>query len=76
MKHPPKEHHVPVEVSSHPIAIPGYGQGGTVFGLVRSLFFATKIAEAAKHCHLGVHNFDHANALIEHAKQKHPFWLS
>src|SRR5436190_11657756 len=47
-------------------------KGGAVLGLVSNILFATKIAQAAKHCHLSVHNFDRAQPLVEHAKEKPP----
>ncbi len=46
--------------------------GGIILGLVSDLFFATKIAQAAKHCHVLVHNFDKAQPLLKHLKEKHP----
>ncbi len=50
----------------------GIRKGGAVYGLVSNLLLASKIAQSAKHCHLSVHNFDKAEPLIEHAKQKLP----
>ena len=50
----------------------GVGKGGAVFGLVSNILLATKIAQSAKHCHLGIHNFDKAEPLLEHAKTKPP----
>ena len=47
-------------------------RGGAVFGLVSNILMASKIAQSAKHHHLGVHNFDKAKPLIEHAEQKPP----
>ena len=47
-------------------------KGGVVFGLVADLLMATRIAKAAKQCHLGVHNFDNAGALISHVREKKP----
>jgi hypothetical protein len=46
--------------------------GGIIYGLVRDLLVATKIAQAAKHCHLAVHNFDRAEPLVAHAKNHKP----
>lgn len=46
--------------------------GGIVYGLVKDLLVATKIAQAAKHCHLAVHNFDKAEPLVLHAKERKP----
>ena len=46
--------------------------GGAVYGLVADLLFATRIAKAAQHCHLAVHNFDRAEPLLEHVKAKRP----
>ncbi len=46
--------------------------GGAVFGLVSNLLFASKIAQSAKHHHLGAHNFDKADPLLEHAKARPP----
>ncbi len=50
----------------------GVLKGGSVFGLVSDLSMATRIAKAARQCHLAVHNFDHAEALIRHAREKAP----
>lgn len=46
--------------------------GGTVYGLVSNLLFASKIAQSAKHSHLSIHNFDKAAPLLEHAKKRRP----
>ena len=51
---------------------PALSHGGIVYGLVRDLFVATKIAQAAKHCHLAVHNSDKADTLWAHAKERKP----
>lgn len=48
------------------------GRGGAVFGLSANLLLAAKIAQSAKHFHLGVHNFDKCAPLVEHARQKAP----
>lgn len=48
------------------------GGHGVVYGLVSDLLVATKIARAAQHCHLAVHNFDRAEPLLEHARAKAP----
>lgn len=36
---------------------------------------ATRIAKAAKQCHLDVHNFDNAGALIRHVQEKKPILI-
>lgn len=46
--------------------------GGIIYGLVKDLHVATRIAQAAKHCHLTVHNFDQAAPLVAHAKERKP----
>lgn len=46
--------------------------GGVVYGLLKDLFMATKIAQAAKHCHLSVHNFDQSEPLVGHLRQRKP----
>ncbi len=46
--------------------------GGAIFGLVSNMLMASKIAQAAKHHHLGVHNYDRAETLLEHARAKAP----
>lgn len=43
-----------------------------VYGLLSDIAFATKIAQAAKNCHLLAHNFDRAESLLEHLRQKAP----
>lgn len=48
---------------------------GAVFGLLSNVLVATKMAQAAKHHHVGVHNFDRAEAVIEHVRQKAPFLI-
>ena len=53
----------------------GVSKGGAVFGLVSDLLMATRIAKAAKQCHLGVHNFDNAEALIAHARARKPILI-
>lgn len=50
----------------------GISKGGAVFGLVSNLLAASKIAQAAKHCHLDIHNFDKSESLLTHAKIKPP----
>lgn len=50
----------------------GIRKGGTVFGLVSNLLIASKIAQSAKYCHLAIHNFDQAEPLFVHGKQKLP----
>ncbi len=47
-------------------------KAASVFGLVSDLAMATRIAKAARQCHWGVHNFDQAEALIRHAREKAP----
>lgn len=72
MKHIPQG--VPPQSALHeegPIPA-GAAKGGAVFGLISNLLFASKIAQSAKHCHLGVHNFDKAEPLLEHAKARLP----
>ena len=56
-------------------AVHGVLKGGAVFGLVTDLLMATRIAKAAKQCHLSVHNFDHSEALITHAREKKPLLI-
>lgn len=46
--------------------------GGTVYGLVKDILVATRIAQACKHSRLAVHNFDRADALVAHAKNQMP----
>ena len=53
----------------------GVLKGGAVFGLVSDLLMATRIAKAAKQCHLGVHNFDNAESLISHLRPKPPILI-
>ena len=50
----------------------GVRSGGAVYGLVKDLLVATRIAQAAKHCHLTVHNFDKAEPLLAHAREHTP----
>ncbi len=47
-------------------------KGSPVYGLVADLQVATRIAQVAKICHLACHNFDRAEGLGAHAKQKRP----
>ncbi len=47
-------------------------KGGAVYALVANIMMATRIAQAAKHCHLSIHNFDKAQPLMAHALQKAP----
>lgn len=47
-------------------------KGGVVYGLLSNLLLASKLAQAAKHCHLSIHNFDKAEPLLAHARQKMP----
>ena len=47
-------------------------KGGAVYALVANILMATRIAQAAKHCHLSVHNFDKAQSLMTQALQKAP----
>ena len=55
-----------------PLEWPGAGKGGSVYGLISNLVLAAKLAQSAKHCHLGIHNFDKAADLAARAKQKLP----
>ena len=50
----------------------GLSHGGIVYGLVRDLLVATRIAQAAKHCHLAVHNSDKSETLLAHVKERKP----
>src|SRR3989338_8010166 len=52
--------------------LPAAGAGGVVYGLLKDLFMATRIAKQAQHCHLGVHHFDEAAKLVEHCRHKLP----
>ena len=52
--------------------IHGALKGGAVFGLISDLSMATRIAKAAKQCHLSVHNFDNAEAVIRQVREKKP----
>lgn len=72
LKHPPIGGPAPSAVSPEGEGLPGPVKGGAVYGLISNLLFASKIAQSAKHAHLGVHNFDKAEPLIEHAKLKPP----
>lgn len=72
MRHFPKDHHLPSEAPAGEGAGSESARGGAVFGLVSNIFFASKIAQSAKHCHLAVHNFDKAEPLLEHAKKRAP----
>ena len=72
MKPFPKDASHAAEHTAQHDSIPGPQHGGAVFGLVSNIFLATKIAQAAKHCHLAVHNFDKAEPLLLHAKSKLP----
>lgn len=71
MKHPVREHVSSAVPAPEGAPMPA-AAGGTVYGLVSNLLFATKIAQSAKHCHLAVHNFDKAEPLLEHARKKPP----
>ena len=52
---------------------PGHvSKGRLVFGLVSEIDMASRIAKAARQCHLSVHNFDRAEALIGGAREKAP----
>jgi DNA-binding NtrC family response regulator len=46
--------------------------GGSVYGLLKDISMATKIAKAAKHCRLIVHNFDRSESLIKHLQERRP----
>lgn len=50
----------------------GVLKGGPVFGLVSEIDMASRIAKAARHCRLPVHNFDQAEALLRGAREKRP----
>lgn len=50
-------------------------RGGSLFGLISNIQVATRIAQSAKHCHLGVHNFDNSAKLVEHAKLTPPMLI-
>ena len=54
------------------LTLGGTRKGGTVLALVSSMLVATKIAQTAKLCHLGVRNFDRAEALMAYAAQHPP----
>jgi len=45
---------------------------GPVFGLIGDLFYASKIAQLAKHYHLDIHNSDSSESLLNHAAIKLP----
>ncbi len=64
-------HHLPQTSAGDP-ASPHSLHGGVIYGLVSNLFFASKIAQSAKHTHLAVHNFNKASPLLEHAKTRRP----
>ena len=49
--------------------------GGVVYGLLKDILIAMKIAQAAKQTHKGNHNFDKAETLLEHAKAHKPVLL-
>lgn len=49
--------------------------GGIVYGLLRDISVATKIALAAKQAHLSAHNFDRAETLMARAKERKPSLL-
>ena len=51
---------------------PGLRKGGTVFSLLGDVATATRIAKAAKACHLEVHNFDRSEGLKDHFSRKPP----
>lgn len=50
----------------------GVRSGGIVLGLVSNVALATRIAQAAKICHLDSHNFDKGAPLVEFAKKRRP----
>ena len=50
----------------------GIPHSGIVYGLLRDILIATKIAQSAKHAHLSVHHFNEAAPLIEHVRKKIP----
>lgn len=52
--------------------LPAAGAGRVIYGLLKDLFMAMRIAKHAQHCHLGVHHFDEAAKLLEHCRHKLP----
>ncbi len=72
IKHFPREHHLPSEKPATDMEGSSVARGGAVYGLVSDILFASKIAQAAKHVHLAVHNFDKAEPLLQHTKQRPP----
>ncbi|MBI3307227.1 MAG: hypothetical protein HYZ84_05425 [Candidatus Omnitrophica bacterium] len=50
----------------------GISRGGIIYGLLRDVLMATKIAQSAKHAHLAVHHFDEAAPLLDHVRTKIP----
>lgn len=50
----------------------GVRSGGRVYGLLGDMGMATRIAKAAKHCHLEVCNSDRAEAIMQLLNQKIP----
>lgn len=53
----------------------GVRKGGMVFGLLGDVGTASRIAKAAKLCHLEVHNFDKSETLKDHFKRTIPILL-
>lgn len=45
---------------------------GIIYGLLKDISTASKIAQAAKLANLESHNFDQAGALLSHAKERKP----
>lgn len=46
-----------------------------VYGLLRDLTAAEKIAKAAKNCRLEVHNFDRSQGLLDHSRLRKPLLI-
>ncbi|MBI3314100.1 MAG: response regulator [Candidatus Omnitrophica bacterium] len=63
---------IPGSEGSYGSAIP---HSGIVYGLLKDVLLATKIAQSAKHAHLAVHHFDEAAPLVEHVRKKIPFLI-
>jgi len=76
MKQFPKDRHLPSEKPHTDGAEQTHvRKGRTVLGLVSNLLVASKIAVAAKHCHLSVHNSDKSQPLLDHAAEKPPILI-
>lgn len=46
--------------------------GPVLYGLMKDIQMATRVAQAVKLCRGTIHNFDQAARLVEHAKAKRP----